>query len=205
MNIRKMLYVVMIVVFALTLAACGGSKDDDKGSDAGDVKLSQSVEMTSELLGVTATVKYPDKWFAQSSPEGGVIVVGSDEAAVGSFLTGDSPDTIPDNSVFVMMMFLPGEMASAMGLAADAKLTDALNAMVENMGSSETELSKPTEITVNGVKMAQVEIKDKDADGLALMSKVGDTYVFATCVTNPGKVDDRRGECTAVAASVEVK
>lgn len=90
-------------------------------------------------------------------------------------------------------------------MEADASLIDALNIMVEDMESDETELSEPTEKTVNGVTMAQVEIKDEESDALAMMSKSGDTYVFAACLAKTGKLADYKDECAAVAASVEVK
>jgi hypothetical protein len=212
MHIFRRLWISMV---ALTMFVSGGPGLPDGGNpdntglsdggSSGGIELTQSINLQDDLLGISATVLYPDYWFVQSFAENGIIIASSDEATVNSILEGDAPDKIPDGSVFVMVAFFPGEMASLMEIDADASLTDALSAISELMGSDEAEISEPIEITVNGITMAQVEISEKEDAGLALMSKVGDTFVFVTCATNPGKVEEHKDECIAIAASIEVK
>ena len=73
MNMRKILWIIIILVLGLMLAACdgggGGGGDADTGGNGGgggEVNLSQSIDYESAEMGISATVKCPE-----SSPTSG--------------------------------------------------------------------------------------------------------------------------------------
>ena len=67
MKFRKLTWIVLLVVLAMVLAACGGDGDDNGGDDGGsdEVNLSQTVTASMEGAG-EYTLHYPEGWVGKA-------------------------------------------------------------------------------------------------------------------------------------------
>jgi hypothetical protein len=164
-------------------------------ASSGDLRLTNSIDMSDSAAGFSATIMYPESWSARLRDN--MVAVASDEALLSGV------EAMPENAGLVTIAFITPELAAAWRLAEDADAADVISLFI---GGSEgvAETSGPTEITVNGVRMVRGIIKDQDGDGELLAYQVNDIFVLAICVASPGKLDNYGDTFEAIAASVNI-
>ncbi|MEQ8671794.1 MAG: hypothetical protein RLP44_16035 [Aggregatilineales bacterium] len=198
MNMRKWFGLMLVLMLAFVLAACGGDSDDDNDSDgdsssASSADLSQSITAEDPNFGGSLTVNYPEGWVATDS--GGVISLAESQATLD--LAQNATDTAPaleENTVFVSITPLAPELVSIFieegQTATPAILLDATILA----GGTDTLDVQPVEITdINGKSGATVSAVSTNADEpgrlFAVAVAVDNGYVIVTAITNPDETD----------------
>ena len=198
MNMRKWFGLMLVLMLAFVLAACGGDGDDDNGNDgdsssASGTDLSQSITSEDPNFGGSITVNYPEGWVAMENG-GGVSLSESQETLDLAQSATDTAPVLEENTIAVTISPLAPEVVSFF-IEEGQEATPAilLEATILS-GGTETIDAEPVEIVdINGKSGATVVAVSNNPDEpgriFAVAVAVGDGYVLVAAITNPDETD----------------
>lgn len=213
MNMRKWFGLMLVLMLAFVLAACGGDGDDDGGNSDGDnnsassVALPQTITSEDPNFGGSLTVSYPEGWVAQDA--GGAVAVANSQETLDTAQAATGAPDMGDNAVFATIQALGPQMLSFfMDEGAEMSPAAVLNATLLSGSEDEegVEIGEVQEETLNGKSAATVVATSSGESGegriFGVAVEVNGGYVVVGAITALGE-EDFDDEIRAIAGSIE--
>jgi hypothetical protein len=205
MKSRRLTWIVLVMVLAMVLAACGGDGDDN-GDGGEEINLSQSVTASMEGAG-EYTLHYPEGWVGIA--DGETIMVANSQATLDKMNAGG--DTKPDSGeVGVTAMALPAEFLFMFGVEEGGSITDVVNGFAANITDEEStsaDFGDPETFEANGKNGALLAGTVTEGDNTygAIMAavEVEGGIGIVMVVTHEDEVDDYKDTAKAMAGEFE--
>ncbi len=202
MNMRKWFGLMLVLMLAFVLAACGGDSDDDGGNSDGDNNSASSVDLpqtlTSEsLVGGSFTVDYPEGWVSQDL--GGAVFLANSQETLDLAMSSTSEAPSLESDTIVVLVTAIDNSATGGALT----LESILNSSSLGDGS---EGAESQEETLNGKSAASI-VGTTGSEGalvrtFTIVVEVDGGFVSVNAITPEGETgfDDT---VRAIAGSVE--
>ncbi len=206
MKLRKLTWVMLLVIMALVLVACDSGGDDDGDSgDSADSGDSGGVELVETYSGEDGlSFQMPAGWVAES--EFGQVTAASSQSILD---TMEDPEatTLGDGNIAVIVAPLPADMLGALELDDTASAADILTVFSSSTEEGVPDFSDPEAIELNGkdaaIASGSQTINDTTIDSTSIVVALDGAFVLFNFVADEGGLADQDAVIRAIAGSAE--
>jgi len=198
MQFYKAVWLILFVVLATALAACGG--------DGEEIALLQSVTAEEEDFG-SFTLHYPEGWINEVDNDN--IYVATSQTALDRALSSSAEETLSSDEAGAWAWVIAAEEYADQGIEGDSP-TEVIQAFVAGFveGGNEANLGDPDEFSAGGRSATLVSGTIANDAGVffgaiivAIAIDGGTGFIFV--ITPPDEVDDREALARALASEFE--